>query len=158
LDWGLAAVSWGIAAAVIGSGIKISGKARVPARSKNPALPPGSLILRLKSGSPRHYLASLASRLVSRDTLRLAAFGWITPFCEARMITGSASFNAAAALLRSPEAKASSTLPKVVRRRERRDLLIAVRRAMTRVAFLAELVFAMCSLTVCGGRHRGPNK
>jgi hypothetical protein len=38
-------------------------------------------------------------------------------------------------------------LPKVVRKRERRDLLISVRRAMTRVAFLAELVFAMLLLT-----------
>src|SRR5690349_16325844 len=59
------------------------------------------------------------------------------------MMTGSASLSAAAALALSPVANASSTLPRVLRRRERRDLLISVRRAMTRVAFLAELVFAM---------------
>jgi hypothetical protein len=59
------------------------------------------------------------------------------------MMTGSASLSAAVALARSPDAIASSTLPKVLRKRERRDLLIAVRRAMTRVAFLAELVFAI---------------
>ena len=38
---------------------------------------------------------------------------------------------------------ASSTLPIDVRSRERRDLLISVRRAITRVAFLADLVLAM---------------
>src|SRR5215218_3800590 len=59
------------------------------------------------------------------------------------MSAGSASLSAAVALLRSPEAIASSALTKVVRSRERRDLLTSVRRAMTRVAFLAELVFAM---------------
>src|SRR5262249_54180647 len=86
---------------------------------------------------------SVVNRLVSRDTFRLAALGWITPFCDARMMMGSASLSAAAAWALSPVANASSTLPKVVRRRERRDLLISVRPAMTRVAFLAELVFAM---------------
>jgi hypothetical protein len=81
------------------------------------------------------HLLSVASRLVRRDTFRLAAFGCSTPFCDERMITGSASLSAAAALALSPVANASSTLPRVVRRRERRDLLISVRRAMTRVAF-----------------------
>jgi hypothetical protein len=41
---------------------------------------------------------------------------------------------------------ASSTLATIVRMRERRDLLIAVRRAMTRAAFRAELVLAISVL------------
>jgi hypothetical protein len=53
------------------------------------------------------YLASLAIRWASRETLRLALFLWTTPRCAERMITGSAALNAASAALRSPEAIAS---------------------------------------------------
>src|SRR5262245_36349812 len=67
----------------------------------------------------------------------------MTPFCAARMITGSASFRAASARARSPAATASSTLPTALRRRERRDLLISVRRAAWRAAFWADLVLAI---------------
>ena len=77
------------------------------------------------------------------DTLRLAAFLWITPFCAARMIVGSASLSAATALARSPDAIASSIFTTAVRRCERRDLLTAVRRAIWRVAFWADDVLAM---------------
>src|SRR3982074_3671696 len=86
---------------------------------------------------------SLATRSVRRETFRLAAFLCTTRFWAERMMTGSAAFKAAIALSRSPAAIASSTLPTNVRRRDRRALLTAVRRAMTRVAFLAELVLAM---------------
>jgi hypothetical protein len=59
------------------------------------------------------------------------------------MSAGSAAAIAAAAALRSPAEIASSTLRKVVRMRERRLLLIAVRRAIWRAAFLADFVLAM---------------
>src|SRR5436305_9970195 len=67
----------------------------------------------------------------------------MTPFWAARMITGSASLSAAWALVRSPVAIASSILTTAVRRRERRDLLTIVRRAIWRVALRAELVLAI---------------
>src|SRR5262245_52087070 len=59
------------------------------------------------------------------------------------MMTGSASFSAATACSRLPAAIASSTLRTKVRMRERRPLLISVRRAITRAAFLADFVFAI---------------
>ena len=59
------------------------------------------------------------------------------------MITPSTCFNITIARLRSPAVIASSILVIMVRICERRDLLIAVRRAMTRPAFLAELVLAI---------------
>src|SRR5262249_46128815 len=79
----------------------------------------------------------------------------MTPFCAARMISGSASFRAASARLRSPAAIASSILPTALRRRERRDLLISVRRAIWRVALRADDVLAMRSLGILerGGGH-----
>src|SRR5262249_56142110 len=89
------------------------------------------------------YLPSLETPCASRDTLRFAALRWITPFCAARMISGSAAFNAAAAAALSPEAIASSTLRTEVRIRERRAVLMSVRRAITRVALRAEDVLAI---------------
>src|SRR5437868_15361631 len=94
------------------------------------------------------YPPSLATRSVRRDTFRLAAFRCTTPFWAERMMTGSASFKAANARLRSPEARASSTLTMIVRMRERRGLLTLVRRAMTRAALRAELVLAISVLVL----------
>src|SRR5262245_57729446 len=82
-------------------------------------------------------------RWVNRDTFRLARFLCTTPFCADRMMMGSATFKASAALVRSPDEIASSTFPTMVRSWVRRALLIAVLRAMTRVAFWAEGVFAI---------------
>src|SRR5215207_8393186 len=44
------------------------------------------------------YLASFATCALSRETLRLAVFLWITPLPAARMISGSARFSADAAV------------------------------------------------------------
>src|ERR1700683_1227068 len=65
------------------------------------------------------------------------------PCCPARMMAGSASAMAAAAAVRSPDDIASSTLRTALRTRVRRDLLITGRRAVWRVAFLADLVLAI---------------
>ena len=73
-------------------------------------------------------------------------------FCAERIITGSASLSAASALLRSPAEIASSTLRTKPRMRERRALLISVRRAILRVALRAELVLAM-RLALLPSRH-----
>jgi hypothetical protein len=65
-----------------------------------------------------------------------------------------------ALLLRSPPASASSTLPTAERRRERRDLLISVRRAIWRVALRAERVLAIRSLDIAetsGGSEPAAN-
>src|SRR5437588_2802752 len=70
------------------------------------------------------------------------------PFCADRMMAGSASFSAAVALPRSPAAIASSTLRTKLRNWERRALLIAVRRAILRVALRAELVLAIPELFI----------
>src|SRR3954452_19267758 len=59
------------------------------------------------------------------------------------MITGSAAFNASVAAVRSPPEIASSTLRTELRSRERRDLLITVRRAILRVALRADVVLAI---------------
>jgi len=82
-------------------------------------------------------------RCVSRDTLRRAALRCTTFFCAARMMTGSASAIAASARDRSPAPIASSTLRTALRIRDRRALLIAVRRTLWRAAFLADFVLAM---------------
>src|SRR3974390_2997412 len=63
------------------------------------------------------------------------------------MITGSAAFSAAVAALRSPLAIASSTLRTELRSTERRVLLIAVRRAILRVALRADVVLAIRSIS-----------
>jgi len=62
---------------------------------------------------------------------------------------------AVAARLRSPAAIASSTLRIAERMRERRDLLITVRRAAWRAAFLADFVLAITSDTRDGDRESG---
>jgi hypothetical protein len=89
------------------------------------------------------YFASFAIRCASRETLRRAALRCTTFFCAARMMAGSAWAMAARAAGRSPAVIASSTLRTTPRKRERRDLLIAVRRVIWRAAFLADLVLAM---------------
>src|SRR3974390_807584 len=68
------------------------------------------------------------------------------------MITGSAAFSAAVAALRSPLAIASSTLRTELRSTERRVLLIAVRRAILRVALRADVVLAIRSISFSTAR------
>ena len=90
-----------------------------------------------------NYLPSLAIRWVSRDTFRLADFLWMMPVRAARMSAGSAATRAACAATLLPLVIASSTLRSELRMRERRALLTSVRRAILRVAFLADLVLAI---------------
>src|SRR3974390_695213 len=68
------------------------------------------------------------------------------------MITGSAAFSAAVAALRSPLAIASSPLRTAVRSPEGRVLLIAVRRAILRVALRADVVLAIRSISFSTAR------
>src|SRR5690242_16137479 len=65
--------------------------------------------------------------------------------CAARISSGSACASAFNAASRSPRLIASSTVRTAPRISVRRDLLIAVRRAILRVAFLAEVVLAIVS-------------
>src|SRR3954447_9715589 len=77
------------------------------------------------------------------------------------MISGAAAFSAAAAAAASPEAIASSTLRTEVRMRERRPVLMSVRRAITRVALRAEDVLAIDLVSGCepqGGRLSSAEK
>src|ERR1700742_4315794 len=73
--------------------------------------------------------------------------------CAARINSGSASAIAFSAASRSPRLIASSTLRTAPRIWVRRDLLIAVRRAILRVAFLAEVVLAIVSNSFGGDRQ-----
>src|SRR3954452_19351964 len=70
--------------------------------------------------------------------------------CAARIKAGSAFASAVTAAARSPVLIASSTLRTAPRIWVRRDLLTAVRRAILRVAFLAEVVLAMVSMSFAG--------
>ena len=90
-----------------------------------------------------YFFCSFAIWCESRETFRRAELRWTMPFCAARIKAGSASAIAAVARLRSPAAIASSTLRIAERMRERRDLLITVRRAAWRAAFFADFVFAI---------------
>ena len=65
------------------------------------------------------------------------------PFEAAFMICGSACCIAISAARLSPAAIASSTFRTKLRMRERGTLLLAVRRAIFRAAFLADVVFAI---------------
>src|SRR5262249_21007059 len=65
--------------------------------------------------------------------------------CAARISSGSARSIAFVAAARSPRLIASSTERTALRISVRRDLLITVRRAILRVAFLAEVVLAIVS-------------
>src|ERR1700759_4747737 len=65
--------------------------------------------------------------------------------CAARISSGSACAIAFSAASRSPRLIASSTERTAPRISVRRDLLITVRRAILRVAFLAEVVLAIVS-------------
>src|ERR1700704_3261128 len=65
--------------------------------------------------------------------------------CAACISSGSALFIAFNAASRSPVLIASSTVRTAPRIWVRRDLLMMVRRAILRVAFLAEVVLAMFS-------------
>src|SRR5579863_8637891 len=90
-----------------------------------------------------YFFASLAMRWASLETFRRAALRCTMPFCAARISAGSASAMAASARDLSPAVSASSTLRIAERTCARRDLLTTVRRAIWRVAFLADLVLAM---------------
>ena len=92
----------------------------------------------------RYFLPESAFiRAARRETLRLPVFLCMTPLETERMVSDSALRNAAAAAFASPAAIASSTVRHDERVRVRRALLTAVRRPMTRLAFFADLVFAM---------------
>src|SRR5690606_28523595 len=97
--------------------------------------------------------ASLRTRLARRATLRDAVLRWITPFCAARMIFGSAAVSTSPAFFASPAARASSTWRRYVRICVRRALLTSVRRAMTRVAFFADFVLAILSDLIADSRE-----
>jgi hypothetical protein len=88
---------------------------------------------------------SLRTCACRREIFRDAEFLWITPCCAARMISGSAWLRASRAFLPLPAVIASSTARSELRIRVSRILLIAVRRAILRVAFLAEAVFAIAT-------------
>src|SRR5436190_22177736 len=66
--------------------------------------------------------------------------------CAACISSGSARVIALSAASRSPLLMASSTTRTAPRIWVRRDLLTAVRRAILRVAFLAEVVLAIVSI------------
>src|SRR5579863_10157776 len=127
----------------------VSRPAREGARNRPATMPAGEVA---RNGVAWAYLPSLAMRCASRDTLRRAALRWTTPFWAPRMMAGSASAIAATAAVRSPEAIASSTLRTALRTRERRALLITVRRAICRAAFLADFVLAISVRTSGFGR------
>src|SRR5271154_4485519 len=71
--------------------------------------------------------------------------------CAAFISSGSAPAIALSAASRSPRLIASSTDRTEPRIWVRRDLLMMVRRAILRVAFLAEVVLAMFSNILAGG-------
>ena len=93
----------------------------------------------------RDQTASALTRLARREIFRDAAFLWTMPFWPERASSGSAARNASAAAAASLASSASSTLRTEVRIWLRRDLLTAVRRAILRTAFCADLVLAMNS-------------
>jgi hypothetical protein len=90
-----------------------------------------------------YFFSSFAIWCESRETFRCAELRCTMLFCAARIKAGSASVMAAVAPLRSPAAIASSTLRIAERMRERRDLLMTVRRAAWRAAFFADFVLAI---------------
>lgn len=95
------------------------------------------------------------TRADSLDIFRLAVFLCNTPLVAARAISGCAVLRAAAAASLSPDAMASSTLRIWVLVRDRREVLIVVRRAIFRTIFFADLVFAIDhSLSIV---RAGPN-
>src|SRR6478609_9373259 len=77
--------------------------------------------------------------------------------CAACINSGSALANAFSAASRLPLLIASSTVRTVPRIWVRRDLLMRVRRAILRVAFLAEVVLAIFSNSFGGGRRGSPD-
>src|SRR5690606_9657167 len=110
---------------------------------------------RLPKPAPRAVLDQTArafTRLFRRETLREARLAWTMPLPAARWISGSAALRAAKAVAWSPAEMASSTLRMKVRMRLRRDLLIAVRAAILRVAFWADGVLAISVLLHPTGR------
>ncbi len=83
------------------------------------------------------------TRADKREIFRDKVLRWNVPLEAARISSGWAAFRASLAAALSPEAIASSTARRKVRTRLTRLRLIFVRRAILRIAFLAELVFAI---------------
>jgi hypothetical protein len=82
-------------------------------------------------------------RAASRDNFRETVFLWSTPLVIARCSSGCASRNADCAAVLSPVAIAVSTFLTKVRTRLVRARLIAVRLAVCRMRFSADLWLAM---------------
>jgi hypothetical protein len=78
-------------------------------------------------------------RAASRDNLRETVFLWSTPLVIARCSSGCASRRADSAVALSPVAIAVSTLFTKVRTRLTRARLMAVRLAVCRMRFSADL-------------------
>src|SRR3954463_8048440 len=78
-----------------------------------------------------------------RETLREPVFLWTTPLVTARISSDWAFTKASLAAAASPALSASSNLRRKVRTRERRAVLISVRRAILRTAFLEPGVLAI---------------
>jgi hypothetical protein len=108
-------------------------------KTKKPGQWPGFI----KTILNKTYAPTPATRLVKREILRDTVLRCITPLDAPRASSGWAACIAASAALLSPDAIASSTLRTKVRIREMRDLLISVRAAILRVAFLADEVLAI---------------
>src|SRR5260221_9280126 len=89
------------------------------------------------------YLPSFAPRLARRETRLEPVFLCRMPFDTPRMISGSATFNAAWAADLSPLVMASSTLRMKPRTRVLRAVLIALRLAVVRTRFLDEAILGM---------------
>ena len=86
------------------------------------------------------------TRAARRETLRDAVLRFIAPLLAARINSGCAALSASFACAPSPASRASSTLRTNVRTRLTRLRLTSVRRAILRVAFLADLVLAIVQL------------
>src|SRR5690606_11796026 len=126
--------------AVAISAITNSGS-RQPRTEKNAGARPAFLISICFAQAKTFFI-----RCARRETLREAVLRCRTPLPAARISSGWAALKAASAAALSPAAIAASTLRTQVRTREIRLLLIAVRRAILRAAFLAEVVLAMVPL------------
>jgi hypothetical protein len=106
--------------------------------------------------SARSLGQSALIRVASRDNFRETVFLWSTPLVIARCISGCASRRADSAVALSPVAIAVSTFFTKVRTRLTRPRLMAVRLAVCRMRFSADLWFAMqFAVTERGGLYRG---
>src|SRR5690606_12795024 len=133
----------------------------LPVRDQRKWAPSGAHSPWLRAGPERAAASSpqtvsAFTRALRRLTLRAATLAWTMPLPAARLISGSAALSAVEAAAWSPEAIASSTLRMKVRMRLRRDLLVAVRAAILRVAFWADGVLAISVLLIVQPDGRAP--